>query len=170
MWSTTIAVRLCAAGDLPALGGTEPPGSGIARSLFRHQTRGHILFGAAWLAGKPAGTVVLDLGSPRTPELKHLYVQEGKRGGGVGTALCAWAEARAAGRGFELIHLGVGVDNHAARRLYLRLGYEPLGESDTTTYDYVDDAGTARTMTETSDLYVKELCGLPAGRAGQRSL
>ncbi|WP_201293276.1 GNAT family N-acetyltransferase [Arthrobacter zhaoguopingii] len=88
-----------------------------------------------------------------------LTQQESRRPRGAGTARCAWAEEQAAAAGFGAIYLGVGVDNDRARKLYERLGYRPLGESVTTTYNYVDDAGVTQTATETDGLYVLDLRG-----------
>ena len=59
--------------------------------------------------------------------------------------------------GFDHIYLGVGTDNEPARDLYVRLGYRPIGESTSITYDYIDDDGPTRTATEMSDYYRKPL-------------
>ena len=64
----------------------------------------------------------------------HLVVDislfEGWRGRGLGRALieAAQAEAAALGRG---VALSVAHANPAARRLYVRLGFEPVGSNDT---------------------------------------
>lgn len=152
-------VRQCVNGDLPALEASEPPGSGIARSLLQHQTTGDIVYAAVWQAHQPVGTVVLDLVSNHTPELKHLFVLKSARGAGVGTILCAWTEDRAAQAGFDKLYLSVGVDNQAARRLYERLGVTFLGKTTTTTYQYVDDDGQKQWATETDNLLEKALAG-----------
>jgi ribosomal protein S18 acetylase RimI-like enzyme len=152
-----LSVRMCVPTDVDTLSRYEPPGAGIARSLIEQQESGSILYAAAWCGDVPLGSVVLDLSAELSPELKHLYVEDGSRGRGAGTALCAWAEEQASAAGFAVIYLGVGVDNNRARKLYQRLGYRPLGQSVTTTYNYVDDAGATQTATETDDLYVKDL-------------
>lgn len=152
-----IVVRRCIDGDVDALEMTEPPGSGIARNLLRHQTAGSIVYAAAWQKLQPVGTVVLDLASQHTPELKHLFVQEAARGSGVGTALCDWIEDHAARAGFDKLYLGVGIENHGARRLYERLGFRPTGQTTTTTYQYVDDDGQKQWATETDDMFEKML-------------
>lgn len=154
-----IAVRQCTDDDLAALEMTEPPGSGISRSLLQHQSADRIVYAAAWQMNQPVGTVVLDLISEHTPELKHLFVQEDARGGGVGTALCAWIEDHAARAKFDKLYLGVGIENHSARRLYEGLGFRPTGQATTTTYQYVNDDGQKQWATETDDIFEKVLAG-----------
>ncbi|MDN4611797.1 GNAT family N-acetyltransferase [Arthrobacter burdickii] len=154
-----IEVRQCVNGDLAALEATEPPRSGIARNLLQHQASGAIVYAAAWQTQQLVGTVVLDLVSNHTPELKHLFVQESARGAGVGTALCAWTEKRAVQAGFDKLYLSVGVENQAASRLYERLGFTSFGKTTTTTYQYVDDDGQKQWATETDDLFEKALAG-----------
>ncbi|MHA7239804.1 GNAT family N-acetyltransferase [Arthrobacter sp. TMS1-12-1] len=163
-----IVVRRCIDGDLDALEMTEPPGSGITRNLLRHQAAGSIVYAAAWQKNQPVGTVVLDLASKYTPELKHLFVQEAARGAGVGTALCAWAEDHAAQAGFGKLHLNVGVENDGARRLYQRLGFTPAGQTTTTTYEYVDDAGQKQWATETDEVFDKTLASRSQRAVSQR--
>jgi GNAT superfamily N-acetyltransferase len=152
-----IEVRRCLDGDLAALELTEPPGSGIACSLLHHQATGRLVYAAAWQGQQAVGTVVLDLAADHTPELKHLFVGEAARRAGVGSALCAWAENYAAHAGFDKIYLGVGIENHGARRLYERLGYTPSGQTTTTTYQYVDDDGQKQWATETDATLEKTL-------------
>ena len=60
------------------------------------------------------------LASP--PEIAHVFVGEGHRGRGAGTALIRSAKQLIVGRGHDLCVLGVDVDNVAAVRLYERLG------------------------------------------------
>lgn len=101
--------------------------------------------------------MVLDFCSEYTPELKHLYVQEASRGAGAGTALCSWTECQAMRAGFDKLYLGVGVENPGARRLYQRLGFTFAGQTTTTTYQYVDNAGRKQWATETDDIFEKAL-------------
>ncbi|OUM43454.1 GNAT family N-acetyltransferase [Arthrobacter sedimenti] len=154
-----VVVRQCVYSDLAALKRAEPPGPGIARNLLHHQAAGSIVYAAAWQRHQPVGTVVLDLTSAHTPELKHLYVQGSARGIGAGRALCAWTEHRAAQAGFDTLYLGVGIENHEARRLYERLGFRSIGQTTTTTYQYVDDDGEKQWATETDDIFEKLLAG-----------
>ncbi|GAB3531004.1 hypothetical protein GCM10027403_00660 [Arthrobacter tecti] len=150
-------MRQCAEGDLAVLTKHEPPGAGIAQRMLEHQHEGRVLFAAAWEAGAPVGTVILDFGATHPPELKNLFVNPSRRSAGIGSALCEWVEGEAKSAGFEDVYLGVGVENNRARNLYLRLGYVPTGDSASTTYGYVDEDGITRTATETSDYYVKKL-------------
>jgi RimJ/RimL family protein N-acetyltransferase len=58
--------------------------------------------------------------------LVSMYVRPGLRKAGVGQRL-AEAVVEFAGQHVELIQLGVVSENHAARRLYLRLGFVEYG-------------------------------------------
>lgn len=152
-----LVVRQCTDQDLLALTEEEPAGAGIARTMLRRQRDGRLYFAAAWQGSVPLGTVVLDLHATYPPEMKNLFVKASQRGQGVGTALCDWLEAKARTVGFDHIYLGVGTDNDRARDLYVRLGYRPMGESTSITYDYIDDDGSTKTATEISDYYTKPL-------------
>lgn len=152
-----LVVRQCTDQDLLALTEMGPAGAGIARAMLQRQRDGRVFFAAAWQGRVPLGTVVLDLHATHPPEMKNLYVNTAGRGQGVGTALCDWVEAKARTAGFDQIYLGVGTDNDRARDLYVRLGYRPIGESTSITYDYIDDDGSTKTATEASDYYKKPL-------------
>jgi len=89
------------------------------------------------------------------PEVCNVGMLEAHRGRGIGTALMAEAERRAAPA--DRLRLGVGIDDPAARRLFERLGYRPTGEVETTTYDYVDADGITRSATETDGWLEKGL-------------
>ncbi|WP_354351140.1 GNAT family N-acetyltransferase [Pseudarthrobacter sp. PvP090] len=160
-----LVVRQCTDGDLAALEEAEPPRSGIARYLLNQQAAGNIVYAAAWRDHQLLGTVVLDLRSDYTPELKHLFVQKSRRGAGAGTALCVWTERHAKRAGFDKLYLGVGVENHGARRLYQRLGFTFAGPRTTTTYQYVDSDGHKQWATETDDILEKALDGAAAASA-----
>ena len=87
---------------------------------------------AEFLVIERGGEVVGRLYLQRQPP-EHLVVdislRESQRGQGLGGALLvhAQADAAAVGRG---LFLHVRRDNPAARRLYLRLGFEPAGGTD----------------------------------------
>jgi predicted N-acetyltransferase YhbS len=92
---------------------------------------GELLVG--WVDGVPVGSVYLWCETLEEPELRaefpdapllnHLDVAPEWRGRGIGTALVRACEAAARERGYEVLLLGVGVDNEGARRLYERLGW-----------------------------------------------
>lgn len=150
-------VRQCTDQELAALAEKEPEGAGIARSMLQRQHEGRVYFAAAWHGPVPVGTGVLDLHATYLPEMKNLFVDPARRGQGVGTALCTWFEEKAGSAGFGHIYLAVGRDNDRARDLYIRVGYRPIGESSSVTYDYIDDHGSTKTVTEVTDYYRKPL-------------
>lgn len=74
--------------------------------------------------GPPA--LPVDLRGP-TIELRQLYVAASHQGAGVGRTLLGWALAKARRRGAVDLNLSVYVDNHRARAIYERLGFERVG-------------------------------------------
>jgi GNAT superfamily N-acetyltransferase len=91
--------------------------------------------GGAWLAavgGTDVGHAVLTLcfsmeyGGSRG-FIDDLYVRPAARGRRIGAALLASARADALARGARALHVEVGPENHAARRLYGRAGYVESG-------------------------------------------
>ncbi|WP_327052698.1 GNAT family N-acetyltransferase [Halomicrococcus gelatinilyticus] len=57
--------------------------------------------------------------------VRNVFVAEGHRDEGVGSALLAAAEVELADRGADVVQLEVLADNEAAKRFYRRAGYEP---------------------------------------------
>lgn len=55
----------------------------------------------------------------------NLYVREGNRNRGIGSALLESAEAALDERGFDVVALQVMAPNEDARRFYRRHGYDP---------------------------------------------
>jgi ribosomal protein S18 acetylase RimI-like enzyme len=91
--------------------------------------------GAVWLAessGTPVGHIVLtvcfsmEYGGLRG-FIDDLYVQPAARGQGVAAGLLGAARDGAVARGVRSLHVEVGSDNDAARRLYERAGYVESG-------------------------------------------
>ncbi len=83
--------------------------------------------GAAWarlLTGDDAGYGYVDDGTPEVA----IAVAPGARGSGLGGALLRRLMAEARPR-YEFLSLSVRLDN-PARRLYTRLGFEPVREPD----------------------------------------
>ncbi|QXQ06306.1 GNAT family N-acetyltransferase [Sphingosinicellaceae bacterium] len=59
-------------------------------------------------------------------ELRQLYLLEAAKGTGIGVVLMDWALAEARRRGNAELWLSVFGDNHRARRLYARYGFEEV--------------------------------------------
>ncbi|RIJ56314.1 GNAT family N-acetyltransferase [Clavibacter phaseoli] len=150
---TAIEVRALAASEVGRLERDEPPGHGFARAMWALQEAGGSTLLVAWDGDRPVGAGQLDLRGD-VPELRNLQVDAAERGRGIGTAIIRAAEERIApGR----LAVGVGLDNPRARALYGRLGYRGTGETTTTTYAYVDDAGVTRQATETDERLARDL-------------
>jgi adenylate kinase family enzyme/GNAT superfamily N-acetyltransferase len=155
--NTSVSIRQCRAGDLPALGLREPPNSRIAAGFLERQTAGDLIYATAWTGETPHGGAVLDFRAGPVPELKHLFVYPGSRGAGIGRALCLWLEEHARLAGHRWIILGVEPGNTAARNLYEDLGYRTTGDVSTYSYEYLDSAGNGSAATETAEMYRKPL-------------
>lgn len=93
---------------------------GLARL---HQGDGVYL--VAWDGDEPVGHVHLAITDP--PELQDVSVRQAHRRRGVASRLTAAAEREARARGFDRLHLSVGVGNEAAQALYRRCGYLDIG-------------------------------------------
>jgi [ribosomal protein S18]-alanine N-acetyltransferase len=74
-----------------------------------------------------AGFVVLCMQGAFIGYVQSLCVRPDLRGRGLGTRLLAWAEDRIF-REVPNVFVCVSSFNHAAKRLYVRLGYEEVGE------------------------------------------
>lgn len=70
-----------------------------------------------------------DTGGVPTMELKQLYLRGAQTGGGIGSALMAWALDEARRRGFEQVILSVYSENHGGQRFYKRHGFEKWGDT-----------------------------------------
>lgn len=86
----------------------------------------------AFADGRPAGQVacVQWRGPDTVPMIIAMWVEPAFRGTGVADALVTdmldWARAN----GFSQVELGVTEGNEAARKLYLRYGFEPTGRTE----------------------------------------
>ncbi len=75
------------------------------------------------------------LGPPALPfkpegkavELRQLYVLAPWQGTGIAGTLMNWAIASARKRGADMLRLSVFVDNHRAKRFYMKRGFERVG-------------------------------------------
>ena len=129
-----ITVRLCTEEDLPAVRErmAEPQ---LADVKFELQEEGDYFFLLGFVDGELAGNVILDYRATtklRT-EVRDLWVYVEHRRQGVGAALSADMEARAAELGFDEILLGVDPENPAAIPMYISLDYTPTGNHRTVT-------------------------------------
>jgi ribosomal protein S18 acetylase RimI-like enzyme len=130
--SIPVTVRDLVADDLPACGWSGSPVHlrYVAAELER-VPRGE----ADYLAlcppsGLPVGMALLDWTAvPGAGTIGQLAVHPALRSCGLGTLLLAAAEERIAARGLDRAELRVEIDNHRARALYERLGYEAYGEA-----------------------------------------
>ncbi len=87
-----------------------------------------LLVGTVTLAA--AGTAFADIARPGEYEFRMLAVDPGSAGRGIGTALVAACEQRAAAAGARRLVLSVEDRNAAALRLYERRGYRREPERD----------------------------------------
>ena len=122
----------------------------------------------AWIDGKPVGDVYLWCEQfeepelveafPNAPLLNHLEVAPEFQGQGIGTALIHAADDLARARGYDIVVLGVGLDNPRARALYERLGYlDWNGGSIVTRWTEPDGAGGIKHVELTIDVMVRSL-------------
>ena len=165
--NSSVSIRKCTAGDLPALVLHEPLSSRIAEGFLERQTVGELIYATAWIGETPHGGAVLDFRAGQVPELKHLFVYPGSRGAGIGRALCLWLEEQAGLAGHSEIILGVEPGNAAAQSLYQGLGYRPTGGTTTYTYERLDTDGNRTQTTETAGWYHKPLGPCTAGTASE---
>ena len=161
-------IRPASAGDLEPLGAVFAAERRFFADCLARQSGGGGVLLVAWLDGWPAGDVFLNLGPADEPEVRrhltgvptlvHLEVAGRLQRRGIGTALVGAGEDTARRHGHDRIALGVGLDNHGARRLYERLGYTDWGHGRTVTSWRERRPGRAPvTVTEAIDLLVKRL-------------
>lgn len=127
-----VEIRTATDADMPALVATLGQERFFRERLGR-QARGLGELFVAWVDSTPVGDVYLWREQPWeaavrehlgwTPTINHLEVVPGWRDRGIGTALMDAAERHAIDLGYRELGLGVRRQNHAARRLYERLGY-----------------------------------------------
>ncbi len=131
-----IEIRPLAAGDVDAVSGSLRHRVVVADRLDR-QRRGECLYAIAWDRGQPSGQALLHWRRPPAlavrpdldalPYLEDLFVLPAKRRRGIATLLLDACLGAAGARGHPAITLAVNVENHGARRLYDRLGYQQPG-------------------------------------------
>lgn len=87
--------------------------------------------------GPPA--LPIDMGERKVVELRQLYLDESAKGQGIAQALVDWALDKARAMGCDDVYLTVYIDNHRARRLYERYGFEEVGQYAFMVGNTVDD-------------------------------
>lgn len=137
------------------------------RERLASQNAGDCVYLIAWSGSRPVGHLNLRLGgrklSERAREVEAAQVEDVRvspeyQRRGIGSELMRRAHAEADARGFRALGLGVDVDNHPARALYRREGYEESGTGRfVVTYPYLDDQGVERRARETCTYLVKRL-------------
>lgn len=71
--------------------------------------------------------------------LDQLYIAKEHQGRGIAHALMGWTLEEAARRGATRMYLTVYIDNHRARRLYERYGFEVFGRYDFMVGSHADE-------------------------------
>ena len=164
-----LEIRKARDGDLAALArGIRVPSADQHRMRLAEQAGGSITYLVAWLGEQPAGYGLIRWVGPREPaiadalagcpEIFSLEVLERLRGRGIGTRLLASLEGEARERGFSRVGLGVALENEAARRLYLRLGYRRSGLPEyIDRWVWLDEAGQPHQEADPCEFLVKDL-------------
>ena len=138
MVARALAIRPCEKGDLEHFGafGSQQHVEYCCEQWNRGSEALTILV-AADEQNLPLGKLHLDFEThahERTAALIAAAVTPAAQGHGIGTALMHAAEELVCSRGFAAIVLGVEDSNPRARRLYERLGYQPVARGE---FDYV---------------------------------
>jgi GNAT superfamily N-acetyltransferase len=164
--AAVLAIRQAHAGDWPAIVRAFGEERFFTDRLQR-QREGHGELLVAYEGDAVVGVVYVWRGEaeerelrehlPDVPLLNHLEVVEHRRNSGVGTAIIEAAESRVLGLGLKKLALGLRLHNHAAARLYDRLGYREWEHGEIwTTYVVMSD-GEETQVPEKCRILVKDL-------------
>jgi ribosomal protein S18 acetylase RimI-like enzyme len=123
-----VLMRPCRQEDLPELEwfGMYRHHRQIFAEAFARHLRGENIMLVADLESFPVGQAWVDLVKRASEGIGYIWavrVFPFLRGHGIGTGLMQAAEDLLRARGFAQAEVGVEKDNHAARRLYIRIGY-----------------------------------------------
>jgi ribosomal protein S18 acetylase RimI-like enzyme len=159
-----LIIREARAEDLPALEweGEYQRYRLVYQRSYAEALRGRRIMLVAEMLGHVIGQIFVQMdsafsaGNGRAAYLYALRVRPEARNRGIGTELVREAEAILRQRGFFRALISVAKDNHAARRLYERLGYEIFGE-DPGNWSYFDDQGQVQEVHEPAFLLDKNL-------------
>lgn len=135
-WPVYRQLRLQALRDAPDAFGSTYAAEGVgadahwAARLRVVESSGRDLALVAETAHGPCGLVWCKVSAddPTVANLYQMWVAPEARGHGVGRALLAEALDWAAAAGVRHVHLGVTVGDSPARRLYVSMGFRPVGE------------------------------------------
>jgi len=133
-----VSIKICEINDIEALN-KAMPSEGFHEARFKLQQEGKSSYLVAWQNGTPVGHLDIKWSGSsqpvvkefidKTPELSAISVwPPEKRSQGIGSMLIAEAEEMVKGRGYDRVGLSVREDNHRARELYEKLGYQDWGQ------------------------------------------
>lgn len=134
----------------------------VYQRAYAESLRGRRVLLIAEADGRVIGQIFVQVdsalsgGNNRAAYLYALRVRPEYRNRGIGTELVREAESTLRQRGFVRALISVAKDNHAARRLYERLGYDVFGE-DAGNWSYFDDRGHIQEVHEPAFLLEKML-------------
>jgi GNAT superfamily N-acetyltransferase len=162
-----LEIRPGSGADLPALVTVLGQRRWFSDQLARQRAGGGVLL-VAWLEDGPVGDVYLSLEPDPNPVVRrhlpgvltlvHLEVLVPYQRRGIGTALIRAGEDTARRLGHHQLAMGVGLDNHNARRLYERLDYTDWGHGTVkTSWKEHDHDGNPVTVSETINILVRSL-------------
>jgi GNAT superfamily N-acetyltransferase len=127
-WRLLRDVRLAALADAPyAYGSSLAIEEGFTESDWRRRIHGGALWTIVRHDGESAGLVGAYVPEQDTPMLVSMWVHPGSRGLGVGDLLITDVLRWAADNRWSRVVLRVADGNDAARKLFLRHGFEPTG-------------------------------------------
>lgn len=136
-----LSIRICEAGDIPALkhltfSGKHSVEPDYFETAFQEQADQKRLVFLAFVEDELVGYTHLNFypqyaafARLKIPEIQDIFIHPDHRRKGLGAHLLSACEAEAKERGHTEIGIGVGVSGNfgAAQRLYHRMGYMPDG-------------------------------------------